>query len=104
MGPSLLLDVRERVSAEKRRAFPGLSLQGIFGGHTCWEADGSHHQPSSMIFIELRACFPIGSEKIDLAESIVDEPDSGRVEFYLILLAEDPGNRFEVIPVQAREL
>ncbi len=33
-GRSLLLETGERVSAEERRLAPGLSLLGIFGGHT----------------------------------------------------------------------
>jgi hypothetical protein len=46
---SLAVDARESASAEERRVSLGLSLQGIFGGHTCEEADGPHHHPSIMM-------------------------------------------------------
>jgi hypothetical protein len=39
-GHSLGSVARESVSAEERRASCGLSLLGIFAGHTCEEADG----------------------------------------------------------------
>ena len=46
-GLSLRRDDRESVSAVECRVSPGLSLLGIFGGHTCQEADGPYHHLGS---------------------------------------------------------
>jgi hypothetical protein len=53
-GLSLRRDDRESVSAEECRVFPGLSLLGIFGGHTYRSPDGHYRRPSIMIRVELR--------------------------------------------------
>lgn len=46
---ALSRDLRERISAEERRFLPGLSLLGIFGGHTSRVADGPRGQRSIMM-------------------------------------------------------
>ena len=51
-GHPLGSDARERVSAEERRVLAGLSLLGIFGGHTCRGADGPHDQSAIIIYID----------------------------------------------------
>ena len=51
-GRFLSLDARERVSAQERGVYPGLSLLGSFGGHTCRGADGPHDQSAIIIYID----------------------------------------------------
>ena len=51
---SLGLEDRESVSAEESRVFSGLSLLGIFGGHTCRRSRWSPPSASIMMCVELR--------------------------------------------------